>query len=179
MAKSNVFFPNRIAAIQQQTKNMHWKYVPTSLNSADMLSKGFSPHVVLFSSLWLHGPNFDCMRLKERSRKMIHEIRYKVMLLSDCSDTPLTSLDQFNEFSDTPRDWYTNSNSSEGTIGVRVKSPKKGKSDRIFKQSFFIITFSRWALSSKASSCRISVTVLAVWRPQDCNACTLKMHILL
>ncbi|XP_044315306.1 uncharacterized protein LOC123037686 [Drosophila rhopaloa] len=46
-ARFNVFVAKRVATIQELTRTMEWRYVPTSLNPADILSH-----------TWAHGPPF-------------------------------------------------------------------------------------------------------------------------
>ncbi|XP_043064704.1 uncharacterized protein LOC122320577 [Drosophila ficusphila] len=38
-SRFNMFVANRVAAIQERTDSMEWRYVPTSLNPADILSR--------------------------------------------------------------------------------------------------------------------------------------------
>ncbi|XP_053964178.1 uncharacterized protein LOC128867103 [Anastrepha ludens] len=57
-SKFNVFVANRVCAIQQLTEGMQWRYVPTSLNPADILSRGAAPRELSQSNLWKHGPPF-------------------------------------------------------------------------------------------------------------------------
>lgn len=54
----NVFVANRVSRIQNLTKNMSWHHVPTSINPADILSRGATPEELLNSNLWKEGPNF-------------------------------------------------------------------------------------------------------------------------
>ncbi|XP_043064800.1 uncharacterized protein LOC122320698 [Drosophila ficusphila] len=48
----------RIAQIQDRTKSMTWRHVPTRWNPADILSRGCSPLELLESNLWREGPPF-------------------------------------------------------------------------------------------------------------------------
>lgn len=54
----NVFVANRVSRIQKLTSNMSWHHVPTSLNPADILSRGATPNELLNSKLWKEGPEF-------------------------------------------------------------------------------------------------------------------------
>ncbi|XP_043064098.1 uncharacterized protein LOC122320088 [Drosophila ficusphila] len=47
-----------IAQIQDRTKGMTWRHVPTHWNPADILSRGCSPLELLESNLWREGPPF-------------------------------------------------------------------------------------------------------------------------
>jgi len=54
----NVFVSNRIAKIQEMTKDMTWHHVPTKLNPADVVSRGGTPRELLEHSLWANEPPF-------------------------------------------------------------------------------------------------------------------------
>ncbi|XP_075158171.1 uncharacterized protein LOC142231448 [Haematobia irritans] len=54
----NVFVSNRVSQIQSQETPMSWRYVPTKLNPADILSRGATPEELLNSPLWSDGPKF-------------------------------------------------------------------------------------------------------------------------
>jgi len=56
----NMFVANRVAAIQELTESVEWRYVPTFLNPADILSRGAFPAELNESPLWAHGPKFLC-----------------------------------------------------------------------------------------------------------------------
>lgn len=53
-----VFVANRVAAINELTNAALWRYVPTSLNPADLLSRSVDPQQVAAATLWWHGPRF-------------------------------------------------------------------------------------------------------------------------
>ncbi|XP_065361855.1 uncharacterized protein LOC135955432 [Calliphora vicina] len=53
-----VFVSNRISRIQSLTSNMKWFYVPTTMNPADILSRGATPKELSKSNLWSCGPEF-------------------------------------------------------------------------------------------------------------------------
>ncbi|XP_043064383.1 uncharacterized protein LOC122320285 [Drosophila ficusphila] len=55
----NMFVANRVAAIQERTDSME-RYVPTSLNPADILSRGVLPTELSESPIWFNGPTFLC-----------------------------------------------------------------------------------------------------------------------
>ncbi|XP_044313286.1 uncharacterized protein LOC123037287 [Drosophila rhopaloa] len=56
--KFNVFVANRVASIQELTTNMEWHHIPTTLNPADILSRGSTPDLLALSEIWFHGPPF-------------------------------------------------------------------------------------------------------------------------
>nr|CAI5818943.1 unnamed protein product [Callosobruchus analis] len=58
-SKLKVFTANRVAEIQRMTESHQWRYVPTHLNPADLVSRGVTPHELINeSSLWWNGPTF-------------------------------------------------------------------------------------------------------------------------
>jgi len=56
-SRLNIFVANRVAAIQELTESVEWRYVPTSLNPADILSRGALHAELNESPLWLMDPN--------------------------------------------------------------------------------------------------------------------------
>lgn len=53
-----VFVRNRVAAIRQLSGDFEWKHVPTTMNPADLISRGVYPVKLMESVLWWHGPEF-------------------------------------------------------------------------------------------------------------------------
>ena len=53
----NVFVANRVADIQEYTKNASWRHVPTKENPADIVSRGCNVEELL-ESIWFEGPKF-------------------------------------------------------------------------------------------------------------------------
>lgn len=53
-----VFVSNRIAEIQRLTRTCRWRYVPSSLNPADRISRGIQPSQIAEDLLWWEGPPF-------------------------------------------------------------------------------------------------------------------------
>ncbi|XP_048247551.1 uncharacterized protein LOC125377683 [Haliotis rufescens] len=51
------FVANRIGYIQEHTNISQWKYVPSKLNAADILSRGVDAEALL-TEKWLNGPEF-------------------------------------------------------------------------------------------------------------------------
>ncbi|KAL1448332.1 hypothetical protein WDU94_014009 [Cyamophila willieti] len=50
---------NRVAAIVETIDPSHWRYVPTSLNPADLATRGLLPTQVMSQyEFWFHGPEF-------------------------------------------------------------------------------------------------------------------------
>ncbi|XP_065188299.1 uncharacterized protein LOC135819075 [Sycon ciliatum] len=59
--RSRLFKPyvaNRVSEIQQQTEPSQWRYVPTAVNPADLISRGTSAESLVSSVLWWDGPEF-------------------------------------------------------------------------------------------------------------------------
>lgn len=52
------FVCNRINEIHELTSRDSWRHVPTSLNPADLASRGVDPEQLQGLSLWWHGPTF-------------------------------------------------------------------------------------------------------------------------
>ena len=52
------FVANRIGEIQAQTDPFQWRYVPTSLDPADLCTRGSSATQLAENTLWWHGPSF-------------------------------------------------------------------------------------------------------------------------
>lgn len=52
------FVANRTAIIQALSSPTEWRHVPSSLNPADLVSRGLFPYELQNNSLWWNGPNF-------------------------------------------------------------------------------------------------------------------------
>ena len=52
------FVANRVGKIQAQTDHVQWRYVTTSLNPADLCTRGSSATQLPENTLWWHGPSF-------------------------------------------------------------------------------------------------------------------------
>ena len=52
------FVANRVGEIQSKTDPEQWRYVPTSMNPADILSRGMRTEELLGCSKWWKGPDF-------------------------------------------------------------------------------------------------------------------------
>lgn len=53
-----VFVANRIAEIQEATEQCDWKYISTSINPADIASRGCDATELIDNELWWYGPDF-------------------------------------------------------------------------------------------------------------------------
>lgn len=58
LQKTKVFVANRVSTINGLTDSAPWRYVPTSLNPADLLSRSIDPQHAAETMLWWHGPDF-------------------------------------------------------------------------------------------------------------------------
>lgn len=54
----NAFVCNRLIEIHELTSRESWRHVPTSLNPADLASRGLDPDQLQKSDLWFYGPVF-------------------------------------------------------------------------------------------------------------------------
>ncbi len=52
------FVSNRVSFINQHSRILNWRHVPTEINPADIASRGTSPSVLIASKLWRFGPEF-------------------------------------------------------------------------------------------------------------------------
>ncbi|XP_055944599.1 uncharacterized protein LOC129975559 [Argiope bruennichi] len=52
------FVANRVARIQEYTKNFQWHYVNTAENPADLISRGVFPSKIQQLDIWWNGPSF-------------------------------------------------------------------------------------------------------------------------
>ena len=52
------FVANRVGEIQTKTDPVQWRYVPTSLNPADLCTRGSSATQLAENTFWWHGPSF-------------------------------------------------------------------------------------------------------------------------
>lgn len=57
-SKLKQFVRNRVAEIQELTQNNEWRYVPTQLNPADLLTRGVDMSKIQDLDLWWTGPSF-------------------------------------------------------------------------------------------------------------------------
>lgn len=57
-SKLNIFVANRVTQINDLTVNCDWRYVPTNLNPADLVSRGIQPPKIINHSMWWKGPLF-------------------------------------------------------------------------------------------------------------------------
>ncbi|XP_065193193.1 uncharacterized protein LOC135824389 [Sycon ciliatum] len=60
------FVASRVGEIQRQTNPTQWRYVPTVLNQADLVSRGMSMQELAGSSLWWNRPGFFGAAKSER-----------------------------------------------------------------------------------------------------------------
>lgn len=57
-ASLDTFVGNRVSTIQEITKNMNWRYVPSKENPADLISRGIMPAKFVKNNLWSNGPDW-------------------------------------------------------------------------------------------------------------------------
>ncbi|XP_043064522.1 uncharacterized protein LOC122320478 [Drosophila ficusphila] len=86
-------FVSRMPQIQDLTKGMIWRHVPTHWNPADILSRGCSPLELLESNLWREGPPFlrsdsSCWPNKAPIVDDLPERRRMVLVVTEKQDIP-------------------------------------------------------------------------------------------
>ncbi|XP_062541473.1 uncharacterized protein LOC134209508 [Armigeres subalbatus] len=54
----NTFVANRVAEVQRSTDGYQYKYIRSSMNPADMVSRGVLPEELTHSDVWWYGPSF-------------------------------------------------------------------------------------------------------------------------
>lgn len=54
----HIFVSNRVSQIQELTADFHWRYIKSSDNPADLLSRGIVTPDIINMNLWWHGPTF-------------------------------------------------------------------------------------------------------------------------
>lgn len=60
----NCFVGNRISELQEQTRDIQWRHVPSKSNPADIVSRGCSA-AELPSTIWFNGPHFLCKEISD------------------------------------------------------------------------------------------------------------------
>ncbi|XP_049869025.1 uncharacterized protein LOC126368869 [Pectinophora gossypiella] len=56
--RTKTFVANRVGTIKELTDPYSWRYVPTSQNPADLVSRGVDPREIANSVMWWQGPSF-------------------------------------------------------------------------------------------------------------------------
>ncbi|XP_011884091.1 PREDICTED: uncharacterized protein LOC105571233 [Vollenhovia emeryi] len=69
-----VFESNRVARIQELSKDRVWRHVPTEQNPADLLSRGTQPQELLNATLWWKGPAFLMSGSHSWPKRLAHKI---------------------------------------------------------------------------------------------------------
>jgi len=92
-----------VAAIQELTGSVEWRYVPTSLSPADILSRGAFPAELNESPLWAHGPKFFCGPKADwptpiTSKKLTLEVRRRILLTKSPYEDKVASSKFANSF---------------------------------------------------------------------------------
>jgi len=102
-SRFNIFIANRVAAIQKLTESVEWRYVPTSLNPADILSRNAFPAELNESPLWAHGPKFLCCPKADwptpiTAEKPTLEVRRRILLTKSPYEDIVASSKVANSF---------------------------------------------------------------------------------
>ncbi|XP_075150712.1 uncharacterized protein LOC142224812 [Haematobia irritans] len=74
----SVFVGNRISEIQDSTSDCNWRHVPSSLNPADIVSRG-STVQELQSSIWFSGPDFPTQESEKWPPNRCDEIDHEIV----------------------------------------------------------------------------------------------------
>ena len=111
------FVANRVTKIISIVSNTHWQHVKTDDNPADLGTRGCTPHELIDSKLWWHGPNwliqpiellpklrvFDATELETKRVSTLHvkatpvDHSYKKLTTSETSEA-YNILDKFSSF---------------------------------------------------------------------------------
>uniref|UniRef100_A0A6P7H6S0 Uncharacterized protein LOC114347780 n=1 Tax=Diabrotica virgifera virgifera TaxID=50390 RepID=A0A6P7H6S0_DIAVI len=78
--KWKTFVSNRISYIQDRVASKHWRYIPSSLNSADHGSRGLFPEDFLNTPVWWVGHEFLCTTEDNWSFSLPDSIEHDVEL---------------------------------------------------------------------------------------------------
>jgi len=103
LVRFNIFVASRVASIQELTESVKWRYVPTSLSTADILSRGAFPTKLNKSPFWAHGPAFLCASKADWSppiiaEKLTHELRRRTLLIKPPYEDIVASSKYANSF---------------------------------------------------------------------------------
>ena len=79
------FVSNRVREIKELTPECEWKYCSTSVNPADLLTRGISSEQLKSSELWMNGPTFLVKRELEPKMEIRHDTA--LSLLTEELDT--------------------------------------------------------------------------------------------
>ena len=100
--KFKPFVANRLGEIQQSSSPEQWRYVPTDLNVADLLTRGMSVPKLVSAKTWWNGPDFletpadDRPEMKievkgESDKEMKRQYRQRTLQSTFVSQTALPS----------------------------------------------------------------------------------------
>ena len=57
-SRMSVYVSNRVCKVRDRTEVQQWKYVPGTLNPADIASRGARPRALVKNRMWFEGPEF-------------------------------------------------------------------------------------------------------------------------
>ncbi|XP_062538640.1 uncharacterized protein LOC134206911 [Armigeres subalbatus] len=99
----NTYVANRVAHVQELTPRptYEYKYVPTSHNPADLVSRGLYPENLIGNSFWWHGPQFlqQCNYEEETIQEVIDLPEVKVAAVVTTEERQLEYDRIFKRFS--------------------------------------------------------------------------------
>ncbi|XP_053617910.1 uncharacterized protein LOC128679591 [Plodia interpunctella] len=97
--KLKTFVANRIIEITELTVPSSWRYVPTSQNPADLISRGVNGNQLVSMNLWWHGPDFlskpelDWPELNSNKIDDLPEIKSNITNISE----PIIKFENFSK----------------------------------------------------------------------------------
>ncbi|XP_028178737.1 uncharacterized protein LOC114366158 isoform X2 [Ostrinia furnacalis] len=94
------FVANRVNEISEITNVSSWRYVPTSQNPADLITRGVNTNQLISMNLWWQGPEFltndssDWPILKQNNQQILHEIKSNAVTIFES----IINFDNYSNF---------------------------------------------------------------------------------
>ncbi|XP_052743807.1 uncharacterized protein LOC128198008 isoform X1 [Bicyclus anynana] len=99
---AKTFVANRVTAIQEVSDSSLWRYVPTTQNPADLVSRGVDPSNISPCPLWWHGPDFllgseESWPSQDHNKSMVELPELKVHMVEKSNDSffNITNISRF------------------------------------------------------------------------------------
>lgn len=105
--KLKTFVANRVCSILELTEGSEWRHVPTTLNPADLASRGVDADKINILGLWWNGPSYLLMSEKfwPTNNKIINnisdlpEVKSNVCVNVDSETNHVINFDKYSNFS--------------------------------------------------------------------------------